>query len=103
MLNSLDLPDPFLPMSAYLCPALICSLVSTRISVPSLLALALPLAPGLVPGPEVTVMWRPSTSNCRRLISCESCIFSKMRGYLAMVRVLYIEPRLLAGAEDRGH
>lgn len=69
-LSSVDFPEPFLPMSAYLWPALSRSLALARSSVPSvdLLAFALLLPPAdlLARGVEVTVMFRPSMSSCRR-------------------------------------
>ena len=61
----LDLPEPFRPTNAYRLPAFKRSFALLRISVPSAAALPLPLpfAP-FSPGPEVTVMLRPSMSSC---------------------------------------
>jgi len=65
--GSLDFPDPLRPTRAYLCPAFSLSFALERISVPSALALALPLpAAGL--SAEVTVMLRPSMSSYSEMV-----------------------------------
>lgn len=67
MRDVLDFPVPLRPTKAYRWPSFSFSLALLRISIPSALALDLPLAvvlPLAFP-PEVTVMKMPSISSCR--------------------------------------
>lgn len=125
--NSVDLPDPFFPTSAYRRPALSRSFALDRTSVPSgaLVALALPLAPAalLVPAPDVTVRLSPSMSSCQ---SCSVIISgcgrevapaTQLTGpffrlaririgqdpYLSVIGAFYVEASLLAGHENGRH